>query len=718
MSTAARAAIDALMLAHGQRRDAASPQGALAGSPQPGGGTGISKAPVGFSVVTETKPDPSLGLRADAALASLGLFGFNPHQLCGPDGKWIKMPASQLRNKRNERARARRAAKKAEKQQAAPAGPWRDTDMPIADLLDVAMENRLDRNSPKIQALAEDIRKNGIKRRLQVEDSPKGMFLGDGHHRLIAAQEAGLTRVPVRIFDASPEGRRAANEAMRNDGDNDLLQVEPPAVESDEPDQAERAYRANRDAYNRKIAEAAVDQANDNDFDGVRDTELKDGILQLQKELERGDAKRADQMADRVRDWLDDQYEIDGLPDVPKKQAAPKSVEIDEVELRRKWQEALDDYNAEIHATGKAWLDMLRDPDVRNDPDSGLDHLSDAWINTFGHHVLALRKAILNGEGDKADHDADRIRAMLVGEQLQADHDFPHKPTLEELRNEALAQARGVPVPPSKTGSLLTSGAPISDRRAALEAAVAAGVGGDEPIGQGAMGETKKVVFNDGTRAIYKKAKGDWGGSVAGDPWTPKHQTDAEELASLVGSALGLRAPAVQRLSEDEINMELVEDAGPAMNRYFDRSAPDYVRVSDDVMGSDDALLMGLLDTLIDNPDRHGYNWMIDDAGRLYPIDHGLAFMNVRGTPGLFSSAGRSPFATEYFVNPTGNLKENILSRRDVRYLRDRLAPLEAEFERVGRPGWWRVMQMRLDAIEQRARGGTAHQLPAPREEQ
>lgn len=579
-----------------------APRGSSEGTEMAGGTETLPE----FVVAGETTGDASLALRADAATAKLELFGFNPHQLRGSDGKFIKMPASQLRNRRNERARARRAAKKAEK----------------------------------------------------------------------AAAVGG--------------------------------------VETDEP-----ANRVDRDAYNHKIVEAAIDQQNDNEYEGAPDPDLQAKIDELQEALGRGDGPRGDAAAAALRLWLEDEYELgDILPELPQGQTALASEEIDEAAVLQQFKDALDDYNAEIHVTGKAWVDMLRDPEVRADPDGGLDHLSDVWVNTLGHHVLALRKAILNGEGDKADHDADRIRAMLVDQQLQAEHDFPEKPVLADMRREALNRVRNIPRPPVKSSGLLTSGAPVSDRLAVLEAAAAAGVWGDEPIGQGAMGETKKVVFNDGTRAINKKARGDWSGSVAGDPWTPKHQTDAEELASLVGSALGLRAPAVQRVSDDEINMEMVENAGPAMNRYFDKTAMDYVRVPSEVMGTDDALLMGLFDTLIDNPDRHGYNWMVDDDNRIFPIDHGLAFMNVRGTPALYSAASRSPFATEYFVSPTGNLKENMLSRRDIAYVRQQLEPLEAEFERVGRPGWYRVMQMRLDAIENRAKGGASHQLPAPRQEQ
>lgn len=587
-----------------QRRGPKLPPGSSETSNGPGG----TEAPPEFGVVTETTGDPSLGLRVRAATAAMELFGFNPHQLRGPDGKWIKMPTADLRNRRNERARARRAAKKAEKAAAA----------------------------------------------------------------------------------ARPE--------------------------SDAPDQADAAHRRNRDDFNQKVAIEAVNVQNDNEFDGKPDARLDNRLDHLQKAIERNDPLVADEWADDLHQLLANDYPEVALPIKPRPPAPEgQSVQIDEAALMQRFKDALDDYNAEIHVMGKAWVDMLRDPEVRADPDSGLDHVTDEVVNELGSNVLALRKAILNSDGDMADLFAAQIRRILVSQQLQADHDFPQQPTIQELRNEAIAQARGVPVPPSKTSGLLTSGAPVADRIAALRAAAAAGTWGEEPIGQGAMGETKKVVFNDGTRAVYKKAKGDWAGSIAGDPWTPKHQTDAEEMASLVGAALGLRAPAVQRISDDEINMELVENAGPAMNRFFDKTAPDYVRVPDDLMGTDDALLMGLFDTLIDNPDRHGFNWMVDDQNRIFPIDHGLSFMNLKGS--RESVAARSPFAKEYFVTPDGRYKENILTKRDIEYVRQQLAPLQAEFDRIGRQSWGVAMMQRLDNLSLRAKGGASHQLPAPRQE-
>jgi len=542
-------------------------------------------------------------------VAAEDLFGFNPHQLRGPDGKWIKMPTHLRKERRRERDRARREAKKAEKQ-----------------------------------------------------------------------------RADKTETDIAP------------------------------PDRANAAHRVQRDAFNLKVIQEATNIGNDLAFDGEVDNTLDNRLAELNDALLHGDHEVIDRRADALYDHLAAEYPDADLPDRPSLPVADApSPSVDQAALDQKLADQLADYYAEIHVTGKAWVDMLRDPEVRDDPDSGLDHLPDAFVNLLGSHVLALRKAVLNDDQDNMRLYGDEIRRMLVGHDLQADHDFPEKPTMGALLAEARAQA-GVPTPVRTSSGLLTSGAPLEARRAALEAAAAGGTWGDEPIGQGAMGETKKVVFNNGVSAIYKKAKGDWGGSIAGDPWTPKHQTDAEEMASLVGSALGLRAPAVQRLSDDEINMELVENAAPAMNRYFDRTAPDYVRVPSDVLGSDEGLLMGIFDALIDNPDRHGYNWMVSDDGHLYPIDHGLAFMNVRGSG--TSLAARSPFAQEYFVTPSGQYKENILSRRDIAYLRQQLEPLQAEFDRIGRQSWGVAMMQRLDHLERLAKGGASHQLPAPREEQ
>lgn len=671
---------------------------------------GPAEAPDGWETTGDTS---AMALRARAAVAVLAVFGFNPHQLRGPDGKWVKMPTYLRKERRRERDRKRREDKRAERDGGKAAQPWRDTEMPISELLDIAMVNRLDPASPKIQALADDIRKNGITRRLQVEDSPKGLFLGDGHHRLLAAREAGLDKVPVRIFDASPEGRRAANEAMRNDGDNDQLQVGSPAP-APEPindraaevgTSAQRKYREARDRFNREMVDHGQFQVNDNDFDGVDDPALALDLRSLKAALVRGDDLEADEAADRLRHGLAQRYPHVDVPPIP------DEADFDpEMRAQRALREALDRYNAEIHSDALEWVAEANEPDV----DWSLWGLSDAqgavFADALNERTARLGAAIQDGVSAAADRAAARLRQLFVETGVRPDHDFNSLPTIEEFREQGRVLR---PAPARKDNPLLTGGSSHSERLAQLEQAVATGVWGEEELGQGAMGETKKQLLNDGTTVINKRAKGTW--PYGGVDWTAIQQTDAEELSALVGSALGLRSPAVQRVDDTTINMEFVPDATPAFNRYWDRDATDFLRVPGDVLGSDDGLRMGLLDVLIGNPDRHGYNWMVDDDNRLYPIDNGLAFVNLKGTNA--SDAGRSPFAAEYFITPDGRFKDNILSRRDIQWVREQMEALAPQFQRVGQPAWYTQIQNRLRQLEIRARGGNQHQLPAPQGE-
>ena len=65
--------------------------GELRSPPEPSGDSEAAmgtEMPPDFAVVTETTPDPSLGLRARVAVA---LLAFDPNQKRGPDGRWIKM---------------------------------------------------------------------------------------------------------------------------------------------------------------------------------------------------------------------------------------------------------------------------------------------------------------------------------------------------------------------------------------------------------------------------------------------------------------------------------------------------------------------------------------------------------------------------------------------------------------------------------------------------
>lgn len=67
----------------------------------------------------------------------------------------------------------------------------------------------------RIDAIAADMRRNGYRGGpIQVEETNRDTIVTDGHHRLAAAERAGIADVPVRVFANTPEGRRAANRAM------------------------------------------------------------------------------------------------------------------------------------------------------------------------------------------------------------------------------------------------------------------------------------------------------------------------------------------------------------------------------------------------------------------------------------------------------------------------------------------------------------------------
>lgn len=567
-----------------------------------------TNAPVGAVVASETTGDPSaLSLRARVAVAHLALFGFNPHQLRGPDGRWVKMPTHLRKERRRERDRERRAAKKAERDGGKPASPV-----------------------------------------------------------------------------AEPADDRAAERPGSS---------------------AQRKYREARDRFNREMVDHGQFQVNDNDFEGIDDPALALDLKSLKAALVRGDDLEADEAADRLRHGLAQRY-----PDV-EAPAIPDEGDFDpEVKAQRALREALDRYNAEIHADALEWVAEANEPDV----DWSLWGLSDAQGAVFAdalfERTARLGAAIQDNVPAAADRAAAQLRRLFVDTGVRPDHDFNSLPTIEEFREQGRVMA---PPPARKANPLLTGGSGHRERLAQLEQAVATGVWGEEELGQGAMGETKKQLLNDGTTVINKRAKGTW--PYGGVDWTAIQQTDAEELSALVGSALGLRSPAVQRVDDTTINMEFVPDATPAFNRYWNKDGVDFLKVPGEILGSDDGLRMGLLDTLIGNPDRHGFNWMVDDDDRIYPIDNGLAFVNLKGTNE--SDAARSPFAREYFVHPTGRFKENILTRRDIQWVREQMEALAPEFQRVGQPGWYTQIQNRLRQMEIRARGGSQHQLPAPQGE-
>lgn len=286
--------------------------------------------------------------------------------------------------------------------------------------------------------------------------------------------------------------------------------------------------------------------------------------------------------------------------------------------------------------------------------------------------------------------------------------------------------------------------------REQIQSAIASGVAQAQQMRGGQIAATRVLVMNDGTRLVHKKHAG-------------VERGRAEYLTSLVGEAVGAPVPAVVMDPDDDeaVYMGHVDDASPFVawsGSTDDRRA---------IYNSPDAVLLGLVDTIIMNPDRHGGNWMVtDDGNRPVGIDHGEAFVQqplrattVDGQPyilpgGLMRRSmpnGGGPFR-HLFVNedaepvlmsdhhrysfsfndpdatvtvaPGGVIPEDLpgfveyadgwarnpLTAQQVAQIRPALAGLQPQFRDVLRGDWWDDMMARFEQVARHAAGVEADQ--------
>jgi hypothetical protein len=111
--------------------------------------------------------------------------------------------------------------------------PSRDDVMSVEDLKAIRMKKNL--NEDYVNELADQLRKDGVgDNRVMVEGPEGNQFVGDGNHLIEAADRAGITELPVRIYANTPEGRAAANKAMAESEDakaSGASRVNPPKTE-------------------------------------------------------------------------------------------------------------------------------------------------------------------------------------------------------------------------------------------------------------------------------------------------------------------------------------------------------------------------------------------------------------------------------------------------------------------------------------------------------
>ena len=218
----------------------------------------------------------------------------------------------------------------------------------------------------------------------------------------------------------------------------------------------------------------------------------------------------------------------------------------------------------------------------------------------------------------------------------------------------------------------------------------------------GISADTVLVTYNDGTKAVRKKAHEH---PLA----SSRSQADGEELTSLVARSLGIPSPRVERVDDETVLMEYVSDARVGQEVTQGLKYDDIMEIGK----SDDGILIGLLDILMDNSDRNMSNWLVDGSGRIIPIDHGHAFTMDRrpgGSPdptvpsrsaGIFSQSFRD------LKRGTTELEwtDNPMSPEDMAAIKQRLTALRGEFERMGRGDWFEYMMKRLEVITPHAKG-------------
>jgi hypothetical protein len=233
---------------------------------------------------------------------------------------------------------------------------------------------------------------------------------------------------------------------------------------------------------------------------------------------------------------------------------------------------------------------------------------------------------------------------------------------------------------------------------------LASGIAGSSTLSGGAVGDTRLATFTDGSKAVQKIAQRSFAGS------TQKDLTDSEDLAGRIGAAIGAPVPGVVRTNDAEVFMEYVPGSKPGalfLNRY-DLDERD--GKLGEFLDSRDGRLLGVLDLIVANNDRHDENWLVRPDGSIVGIDHGLSW-GTGASSGQDAQSGSPRFDSKFAARLNsgrvgdGGWVPNDLTKADVTWMREQVAALRADFDAQGRGDWLDYSLARLDQIHEWARG-------------
>jgi 8-oxo-dGTP pyrophosphatase MutT (NUDIX family) len=343
------------------------------------------------------------------------------------------------------------------------------------------------------------------------------------------------------------------------------------------------------------------------------------------------------------------------------------------------------------------WLDPAHlddNPTIRPELAQDLDRVHEALATA---PVARLDKKVT----DLSTHQADRSAPPELDDPLNAE--------LLRLVRSLTRVDKGHPYP----GQRFTHGwvRRFGPSREQIRAGVAAGLGEPTSLHGGRSARTRMFPLTNGVTVVHKEYFGD----------TAHREATAEYLASLVGEAVGAPVPAVlphtSRPARPGTGMFQPDLATSSV--WMGHVDGEVAAAADPALlaalvGGDDAALLGLLDVLVRNRDRHPGNLMVSD-GRLVGIDHGESWGSPH-RPGLFSGildddSPTGPGRTEEdgalarLLLAGSTPREHPFTPHDMDEVGSRLAGLADVFTQVGRSRWHQDMMARLAALAPHATG-------------
>lgn len=304
----------------------------------------------------------------------------------------------------------------------------------------------------------------------------------------------------------------------------------------------------------------------------------------------------------------------------------------------------------------------------------------DARLKEIGDEIAGIERQIRFEERELRDPDnawyADAVRARIAERQTEIKVLEGQRDRLEKVPDNQLDDARkrtSLDPEADKLGRKFSSGEKDAQR---------------QRIRAGAQGRKERLTLPDGSIVFSKQldARG----------LNPSHngvaEADSEELASLLGRAFGAPVPVVARADDTHILMDWVEGKtfGDVLPHERQRAEVDPAYK-----------LMGLLDLLTWNIDRHRGNMMVAD-GKPVAIDNGLAWSRL-------SQAGGAPLAAhirKMLNNPPFGPADQWhgygLHATDARDLKAKLETLRPAFVSRGRESWLDFALGVVDELEKR----------------